>query len=64
MMQRNNVILHSRTYETLAVRRSIALLRLDVGRPDHLASVFGFVGDDFAEIGGRTSEASVKASLA
>src|SRR6516164_924323 len=29
-------------------------LRLDVGGPDHLAPLFGFVGDEFAEVRGRT----------
>src|SRR5215813_11287459 len=28
-------------------------LRLDVGRPDHLAPLFGFLGNVFAEVGGR-----------
>jgi hypothetical protein len=28
-----------------------ALLRLDVGRPDHLAPLFGVVGDELAEVG-------------
>jgi hypothetical protein len=27
-------------------------LRLDVGRPDHFASLLGFIGDQFAEVGG------------
>ena len=30
-----------------------ALLRLDVGRPDHLAPLLSFVGDELAEVGGR-----------
>src|SRR5262249_56016058 len=28
-------------------------LRLDVGRADHLAPFFGFVGEQLAEVGGR-----------
>src|SRR5215469_18113899 len=28
-------------------------LRLDVGRPDHLAPLLGFVGHELAEVGGR-----------
>src|SRR6476469_1250189 len=31
-------------------------LRSDVGRPDHLAPLLGFVGDELAEIGGRAAE--------
>ena len=34
-------------------RRSRGSLRLDVGRPDHLAPLLGFVGDELAEVGGR-----------
>jgi hypothetical protein len=30
-----------------------ALLRLDVGRSDHLAPLLGFIGDEVAEVGGR-----------
>ena len=33
--------------------RRPALFRLDVGRPDHLASLFGLVGDKLTEVGGR-----------
>ena len=33
-----------------------ASLRLDVGRPDHLAPLLGFVGDELAEVGGRKRE--------
>ena len=33
------------------------LLRLDVGRPDHLAPLLGVVGDELAEVGGRAREA-------
>jgi hypothetical protein len=29
-----------------------ASFRLDVGRPDHLTPLLGFVGDELAEIGG------------
>src|SRR5262249_54274579 len=36
--------------------RRPALFRLDVGRPDHLAPLFGLVGDEFAEVGGRARE--------
>ena len=32
--------------------RRTALLRLDVGRPDHLGPLLGFVGDKLAEVGG------------
>src|SRR5215471_19998193 len=32
------------------------LLWLDVGRPDHLAPLLGFVGNEFAEVGGRASK--------
>jgi hypothetical protein len=28
-------------------------LRLDVGRADHFGPLFGFVGDELAEVGGR-----------
>src|SRR6186713_39803 len=31
-------------------------LRLDVGRPDHLAPLLGLVGDELAEVGGRKRE--------
>jgi hypothetical protein len=31
-------------------------LRLDVGGPDHLAPLLGFVGDELTEIGGRERE--------
>src|SRR5262245_10449865 len=31
-------------------------VRLDVGRPDHLAPLLGFVGDELAEIGGRADK--------
>src|ERR1700756_4748856 len=31
----------------------LVLIRLDVGRPDHLAPLLGFVGNVFAEVGGR-----------
>ena len=36
--------------ETLASQES---LRLDVGRPDHLAPLLGLLGDELAEVGGR-----------
>jgi hypothetical protein len=29
------------------------LLHFDVGRPDHLAPLLGFVGDELPELGGR-----------
>jgi hypothetical protein len=32
------------------------LLRLDVCGPDHLAPLFGFVGDELTEVGGRLGE--------
>src|SRR5215468_9752514 len=36
-------------------RRSASrTLRLDVGRPDHLAPLLSLFGDELAEIGGRT----------
>src|SRR5215831_18385489 len=31
-------------------------LRLDVGRPDHLGPFLGLLGDELAEVGGRTDE--------
>ena len=31
-------------------------LRLDVGRPDHLAPFLGIVGDELAEVGGRAGQ--------
>jgi hypothetical protein len=31
-------------------------LRLDVGRPDHLPPLLGFVGDQLAKVGGRAGE--------
>src|SRR6266571_2728440 len=33
-----------------------ALFRLDIGRPDHLGPLFGFLGDELAELGGRTGK--------
>src|SRR5215831_1400564 len=33
-----------------------ALLRIDVGRPDHLAPFLGLVGDELAEVHGRACE--------
>jgi hypothetical protein len=33
---------------------SLGLLRLDVGGPDHLGPLLGFVGDELAEVGRRT----------
>src|SRR5262249_57153210 len=44
-------IRHSRN-ETLWNVRA-ASFRLDVGRPDHLAPLLDFFGDEFAEISGR-----------
>src|SRR5580704_11214639 len=37
-------------------RAERALLRLDIGRPDHLAPLLGFVGDELAEVGGRAGD--------
>src|SRR5262249_19320977 len=37
-------------------RSQLALLHLDVGRPDYLAPLLGIVGDEFAEVGGRARE--------
>src|SRR4051812_6459799 len=34
------------------------LVRLDAGRPDHLAPFLSFVSDEFAEVGGGTGEYS------
>src|SRR5262249_61911868 len=31
-------------------------LQLDIGDPDHLAPLFGFVGNQLAEIGGRAGK--------
>ena len=31
-------------------------VRLDVGRPDHLGPLLGFVDDELAEVGGRARE--------
>ena len=39
------------------LRSNPASLRLDVGRPDHLAPLLGFVGDELAEVGGRAAQA-------
>jgi len=36
----------------------VTLLGLDVGRPDHLCPFLGFVGDELAEVGGRTRKHS------
>ena len=36
--------------------RADGLLGLDVGRPDHLAPLLGFVGDELAKVGGRASD--------
>src|SRR5215813_5827671 len=33
--------------------RAAASVRLDVGRPDHLAPLLGLLGNVFAEVGGR-----------
>src|SRR5262249_55974569 len=33
---------------------ALASLRLDIGRPDHLGPLFGFVRDELAEVGRRT----------
>src|SRR5262245_65566257 len=38
------------------MQRRDASLRLDVRRPDHLAPLLGFVGDEFAEVGGRARQ--------
>src|SRR5262249_54906386 len=38
------------------VGRGSALLHLDVGRPDHLAPLLGFVGDKLAEVRRRACE--------
>ena len=35
------------------MERQPGSLRLDVGRPDHLASFVGLFGDELAEVGGR-----------
>jgi hypothetical protein len=34
-------------------RSTAALVRFDVGCPDHLAPLLGFIGDELAEFGGR-----------
>ena len=36
--------------------RLAALLRLDIGRPDHLGPFLGFVSDELAEVGGRAGK--------
>src|SRR5437868_4398028 len=46
----------SATGVTEYLAESRGSLRVDVGGPDHLAPLFGFVGDEFAEIGGRPRE--------
>src|SRR5262249_57537756 len=58
----------TRTSRTISARRfaervlrnirpqSCGSLRLDVGEPHHLAPLLGFLGDEFAEIGGRAHE--------
>src|SRR5262249_23945436 len=33
-----------------------ASVRLDVGRPDHLAPLLSFVGNELSKVGGRTRE--------
>src|SRR5215472_18688931 len=38
--------------------RGSTLLGLDVGRPDHLAPLLGFVGDELTEVAGRAWEHS------
>src|SRR5436190_1714586 len=37
-------------------RRRSASVRLDVGRPDHLAPFLGFLGDEPSEVGGRAGK--------
>src|SRR5262249_57276243 len=42
-----------------AFRATVGLpqsLRLDVGRPDHLAPLLSFVGNELSKVGGRTCE--------
>jgi len=39
-----------RTAIGISARRQPSLLRLDVGRPDHLAPLLGFFGDELAEV--------------
>jgi hypothetical protein len=55
-MQRSNVSLvvwdsRNGSYGILAIVGT-CLLYFEVGRPDHLAPLLGFVGDEFAELGG------------
>src|SRR5712691_11135277 len=32
---------------------TLALIQLDIGRPDHFAPLLGFLSDELAEVGGR-----------
>jgi hypothetical protein len=45
--------------ERNVMERAAGSLRLDVRSPDHLAPLFGFVGDVSAELGGRECEWNV-----
>ena len=44
---------HSRNGRYGISAAAVASVCLDVGRPDHLAPLLGFVGDELSEVGGR-----------
>src|SRR5262249_61250087 len=45
-----------RTGVTEYWRSGIPLVDFDIGRPDHLGPLLGFICDEFAEVGGRADE--------
>src|SRR5262249_57177466 len=51
----SNIVIATRSN---SVPRAAASLRLDVGCPDHVAPLVGFIGEQLAEVGGRARKYS------